>query len=111
MTDLEVDDGGYEKPGMNDNMTLAKWRVEMGRWGDDDLPIHCQMPVTIDGNGPTQSNGELTSEFHHWACWCPDGASCSVLFNGTWSAMRDAIDIVDKAKAGHTPPPPYTEKS
>lgn len=32
-----------------------------------DLPTHCQIGVTTDGEGPV---AELHPDFDHWECWC-----------------------------------------
>jgi hypothetical protein len=64
-----------------DDYFLAIRQIDQGG-----MPVHVPIGVTIDGRGP--ADPATDPAFHHWACWCPDGEKCPVIFEMAWAALR-----------------------
>ena len=70
---------------------LDEYRAAMSEvdWDRTGLPVHCPMPVDVNGNGPTMRDDDDDDDFHHWTCWCPDGERCTAIFEGAWAALAE----------------------
>lgn len=64
-----------------------------------DLPTHCQIGVTKDGEGPLD---QLHPDFDHWECWCGEPYPCPVealdpaIFERCLTGVLYAIDRAEK---------------
>lgn len=69
-----------------------------------DLPTHCQIGVTADGEGPV---AELHPEFDHWECWCGEPYPCPVepldiaIFE---RCLRGVLYAIDRSEAAGLSP-------